>query len=255
MSNTPKTFHKTIRLLQLVAERPGMTLAELSDHAGTPVATTHRLLRALEESELVRVGVGHTYRLGSACLKLGSAYLHDLDLRAEVHPALERLVAETGETAHLGILDGVQIVYVDKVETSHSVRMYSRVGATGPAHSTGMGKAILAWSDDSVIRRVVDAGLAVRTANTITNPERLAEELERIRVRGFSIDDIENEEGIRCVGAPIRGADGSVLGAISVAGPAARLTESKLYGFGTQVRDAAAAVSQTFGFAALEVTA
>ncbi|MEO2104749.1 MAG: IclR family transcriptional regulator [Actinomycetota bacterium] len=248
MSNTPKTVHKAMHLLRQVTQRPGATLGELAAAADVPTATAHRLLSALEAEDLVRTTDNHAYHLGSYCLVLGSTYLADIDLRTEARPVLERLVEETGETAHLGVLSGTSMVYVDKVDTSHPVRMYSRVGAVSPVYCTGMGKAILAWADDSTMARIVDSGLERRTPNTITDPARLRAEMERTRDRGFSIDDIENEDGIRCAGAAVLGADGLPLAAISVAGPASRLPEARLYEIGDMVASAAQELSATFGY-------
>jgi IclR family acetate operon transcriptional repressor len=248
VTNTPKTVHKAMRLLREVTARPGATLAELAEAVDVPTATAHRLLRALQAEDLVRTTDAHAYHLGSWCLVLGQAYLADIDLRAEARPFLEKLVADTGETAHLGVLTGTSMVYVDKVDTSHPVRMYSRVGALSPVYCTGMGKALLAHADQPTFDRIVEAGLHRRTPNTITDPDRLQAELERTRARGFSIDDIENEEGIRCAGAAVLGADGVPLAAISVAGPAARLTESRLFDIGEQVATAARELSMTFGY-------
>lgn len=248
MSNTPKTVHKAMRLLREVTARPGASLAELAEAVDVPTATAHRLLRALEAEDLVRTTRSHGYHLGSWCLVLGSAYLSEIDLRGEARPLLEQLVVETGETAHLGVLTGTDMVYLDKVDTSHPVRMYSRVGALSPVYCTGMGKALLAHADEATLQRVIDAGLERRTPNTITDPERLRVDLQRTRDRGFSLDDIENEDGIRCAGAAIRGADGAPLGAISVAGPATRLTEERLFEIGGQVAAAARTLSMAFGF-------
>ena len=248
MTNTPKTVHKALRLLRAVTALQGSSLSELARATEVPVATAHRLLRALEEEGLVQQADDQTFRLGSYCVVLGSSYLANVDLRSEARPLLERLVAETGETAHLGILTGLEIVYVDKVETTHPVRMYSRVGALSPLHSTGMGKALLAASGDDLVGRVIAAGLKRRTANTITNPDRLRAELERVRDRGFAIDDVENEEGIRCAGAAVIGADGSPLAALSVAGPASRMPEERLFEVGQQVAATARALSERFGY-------
>lgn len=248
VSNTPKTVHKAIRLLREVTQQPGATLQELATAADVPTATAHRLLGALAAEDLVRTTDAHAYHLGGYCLVLGSTYLADIDLRTEARPVLEGLVAESGETAHLGVLSGTTMVYVDKVDTNHPVRMYSRVGAVSPVYCTGMGKAVLAWADGETFDRVVAAGLERRTPNTITDPERLRSELERIRDRGFSIDDIENEDGIRCAGAAIRGNDGRPLGAISIAGPASRMPEARLYEVGELVAEAARTLSAKFGY-------
>jgi DNA-binding IclR family transcriptional regulator len=246
--STPKTVGKALALLNLVAERPGLTLSEVSREAELPPPTAHRLLRTLEDHGLLRQDATNRYRLGSHCLSLGSRFLEGVDLRSEAHPCLMWLVEVTGETAHLGVPEGVEVVYVDKVETRHPVRMYSRIGARSPMHSTAMGKAMLAVGEPELVRRVIDAGLHRRTPNTITDPRRFRTELSRTQERGFALDDIENEEGIRCVGAPILAEPRHPVGAVSVSGPASRVAGERLNEIAWAVVEAAATVSERLGY-------
>lgn len=246
--STPKSVGKALALLNLVADRPELTLSELSREAELPPPTAHRLLRTLEDHGLLRQDTTNRYRLGSHCLSLGSRFLEGIELRSEAHPCLTWLVEVTGETAHVGVPDGVEVVYVDKVETRHPIRMYSRIGARSPMHSTAMGKAMLAFGDPELVQRVIDAGLPRRTPNTITDPRRFRTELNKTRERGFAIDDIENEEGIRCVGAPILAEKMHPVGAVSVSGPASRVTGQRLSAIARSVVEAGAAVSDRLGY-------
>ncbi len=232
MSSIPATVVKALTLLDLVADHPGLNLSEIAAESGIPNATAHRLLKVLIRFELIRMTTDHRYHLGSHCLALGSQFLNETDLRVEALPYLEDIVEKTGETTHLGMRDGISVVYVEKVETKHPVRMYSRVGALSPMYSTAIGKALLAFGEDEILERVVDAGLERRTPNTITDPLRLRSELDRIRSRIYAIDDVENEAGIRCVAAPVRTADGSALGAISISGPTSRITDERIVELG-----------------------
>ena len=188
-SAAPKTVLKALSLLNLVAANPDRTLSELSRLADIPAPTALRLLRALQEEALVEVDQDGRYRLGVHCLVLGSTYLEGFDLRREARLELEELADRFDETVHLGVPDGTEVIYVDKVETSQSVRMYSRIGARSPMHSTGIGKAILAYAGDDLFQAVVRAGLPRRTPNTIT--DRTARRAKRTRRRGYAIDDIE----------------------------------------------------------------
>jgi IclR family acetate operon transcriptional repressor len=252
MSSTPTTVVKALTLLNRVADHPGLTLSELASESGLPNATAHRLLRALIEFELVRVTSDHKHHLGSHCLALGSQFLGETDLRTEARPLLESLVDQTGETTHLGMRDGILVVYVDKVETSHPVRMFSRVGTLSPMYSTGIGKTLLAYGDEAVLERVIEAGLERRTPNTITDALRLRSELDRIRTRRYAIDDVENEAGIRCVAVPILTADGSALGAISISGPTSRISDERIEQLGHLLLDETRQLSRTFGYVAKE---
>jgi DNA-binding IclR family transcriptional regulator len=245
--STPKTVDKALSLLNLVADRPGLTLSELSREAEFPLPTAHRLVRTLEDHGLLRHDETNRYRLGSHCLALGSRFLEGIDLRAQAHPHLVWLVEVTGETAHLGVPDGTEVVYLDKVETRHPVRMYSRIGARSPMHSTAMGKALLALGDAELVQHVIDGGLARRTPNTISDPRRFHEELERTRERGYAIDDIENEDGIRCVAAAILADERHPVGAVSASGPASRITGERVTEIAAAVVKAADAVAGTLG--------
>lgn len=224
----PGTVVKSVALLNLVAERPGLTLTELGQHADLPTATAHRLLRALIDEGLLRIDPANRYHLGSHCLYLGSRFLEDVDLRLEAEEHLRRLVDETGETAHMGVLEGTDVVYLAKVDSPHPVRMHSRIGGRFPLYCTAMGKAMLAFSDRDIVDRVVDKGMPRRTPNTITTPDGFAAELAAIRERGWAFDDIENEEGIRCVAAPVLLHGRRPVAAISVAAPEARMSDERV---------------------------
>jgi DNA-binding IclR family transcriptional regulator len=125
--------------------------------------------------------------------------------------------------------------------------MYSRVGTSNPLYCTGMGKAVLAWCDETVFNAVVRGGLEPRTAATITDPDALRAEMRATRERGWAIDDVENELGIRCVAAPIFDWEGEAVAAFSVAGPETRMTDDALARFGPLVRDAAKEASTELG--------
>ncbi len=154
----------------------------------------------------------------------------------------------TQETCHLGILQFPWVVYLEKVESPLAVRMHSQVGAINPLHCTGLGKALLPYSSAELINAICSLPLEPRTAKTITRAEDLQEELVRIRDRGYAIDDVENEEGIRCVGEPIFGYDGSPIAAISIAGPADRVTLKSVADLGPIVASAVLYVSHLLSF-------
>jgi IclR family acetate operon transcriptional repressor len=246
-----KSLDRALTVLLEIAERGerGMTLSECAAVLGYSKPTTHRILQTLTRREFLREDRG-TFTLGVTNLRLGIEFLESIDLRREALPMLRALAESTGETAHLGRLSGSDVVYIEKVESSHAVRMYSRVGDTMPAYSTGIGKAVLAFLDEAETERHLPAKLASRATNTITDREALREELRRTRERGFSVDDVENEEGIRCTGAPIFDHTGRVQAAISVAGPTTRMTLNRLHELGPQVRAQADLVSARLGYAA-----
>jgi len=234
----------------LSAEGPDLSLGEISQRLELHKSTAHRLTMVLERHKLIeRNSVSGRYRLGLKLFELGTRAISHLDLRERARPVLDRLVLETSETVHLGILDDTEVVYLDKVEPARSVRMASSVGRRNPAYCTAMGKSILAYLPDEKVEAIVRKhGLKAMTANTITSFLELKAELVAIRGRGYSVDDEEIEEGVRCVGCVVRDFSGGAVAAISVSGPAFRLTREKLKSISRPVIAAAGALSAELGF-------
>jgi IclR family acetate operon transcriptional repressor len=226
----------------------GLSLADCVTLLGFSKPTTFRILRAFEARNLlVHDRDRGVYTLGPMTLHLGMDYLESHELRAEALPTMRSLAAETGETIHLGILDGGTVVYIEKVDSPQSIRMFSRIGSAMPAHSTGLGKAMLAWLPEEGLVARLPERLEPRTPATITSRDQLIGHLRDIRARGYSTDDMENEAGIRCVGAPIFDHTSSVCAGLSIAGPANRLSLDDLARLGRTVREASAAISARIG--------
>ncbi|MGI8909174.1 MAG: IclR family transcriptional regulator [Rubrobacteraceae bacterium] len=231
----------------------GASLNELSGRSDLAKASVFRMIRTLEETGLVeRIPGSDTYRLGVRCLELGQAFLEQLDLRREAMPILQRLRGEFDETVHLSVLDNeLRLVFLEKLETTHAVGMMSsKVGRTAPSHCTASGKMLLTWLDGDPVSVLEDNGSLRRyTANTVHEPDALRRELERIRTEDHSLDLEEHELGVRCVAAPIRGALGDVVAAVSISAPAQRLPERLLRGeFATGVKAAAREISSRLGY-------
>lgn len=230
MTSTPRNNSSSLRralaILDALATqdgRYGWTLTELALRVGASKSTILRLMAPLLEASLVQQRGDGSYAIGVGAVTLGSAYLNKLDLRAVAQPVLARLAAASKETVHLMVYNEAQVVYVDKIAGPSPIQMASRVGDRAAVHSTASGKAILAHLPVEEFDRVVAAGLSAHTRHTLVTAEQLAEDLRLVRARGFSLDDIENEEGIRCVAAPVFDHNGAVVAAVSVSGPADRV--------------------------------
>jgi len=243
----PKTVVKALGLLELIREDPGQRVSDLAMNSGVPIPTCSRLLEALVEARLIRRRNG-LFELGPHCLALAESFREVFNLDRDARAHLERLAILTGETAHIGVLDDAECVYVDKVDSPQSVRMHSKVGGRSPLHSSGIGKALLSAAPSEVFDRVCALGLVRRTARTITDPTRLREEVAAITARGYAIDDVENEEGIRCIAAPVRGADGYAVAAVSVAGPDYRVAVDLVPAISASVMAAANDLAILVGF-------
>jgi len=244
---------RALALLEaLSSEKSGLTLIELSDRMQLHRSTVYRLLMVLERHRYVsKNAVSGKYFLGYRFFELASRVIRASDPARQARPFLEKLVAETGETAHLCIFDQGEVLYLEKVEGDRAVRAPSIIGRRYPAHCGASGKALLAHLEpetlDAFFRRTT---LPAFTRNTITTPAQLRAELQLIRERGYSVDNEEYEEGLRCVGAPVRDYTGNVVAAISVAGPAFRVTMEAVPLMAQVVLEAAHQLSMELGFEA-----
>lgn len=241
-----KALVKAVRLLDAVAARGPRGVSQLARELALPKATVHRLLRTLLDAGLV-VEQSTGYDLGPHCIVLGGAYLQRLDLRVAFRDELAELSRQTGETVHLGVREDDRVVYVDKVDGPHAVGMRSRIGSTARLHSSGLGKALLTWSGEDVREAVIAGGLPARTPATIVDAAQLRAEFARVAERGWSIDDVENEDGIRCVAAPVIDHEGAAVAAISIAGPSYRITRERAEALGPVAAAAADVLSARLG--------
>lgn len=244
-SEQTTSLGKGLALLDVLTAADGpLRLGSLAARAGQPRSTTHRLVRMLVSSGVATQNADGTYALGLRLLELGRRAVAGTDLRATAIPVLRELRDRTGETAHLGIADGDEVVYLEKVESRHAVRMTSEVGGRNPAHCTALGKAILSQRPPETR---CPRTLPSRTDRTHTTARALAHDLRRVRQRGYAIDDEENEPGLRCVAAPVLDAAGHPVAAVSISGPTIRITADNVRYFGQAVIFAAASISRALG--------
>ena len=244
------TVVKAFLILDLLGSQSsnGVSLTEVARQLKVSKSTAHRYLTTMEELDVVRRDERDCFNLGPKVIELAGALLSHHDLRTEGEPLLQYLCDETQETSHLAIPTGNNVVYIAKVDSPHSIRMASHIGLRNPMHCTALGKAILAYYPHQQVEAVIRDGLPARTQFTLTSAELLLAELERIRAAGFAIDDQENEIGVRCTSAPIFDYSGKVIGAISVSGPASRISREHCLELGSVVSQAAQEVSRKMGF-------
>ena len=217
---------RVVAILDVLGESDdSLSLAEICHRMGLRKSTAHRALMALDRTGLIERAPGHRYRLGLKLYDMGNRAVEQIDLRERVHPQLHKLALRLGETVHLGVLHKARIVYIDKIEPiNRRVCISSRTGISNPVYSTSLGKAILAFLPELEASPII-SGIRFKafTSKTLTSKEELLQALERVRNRGYAIDDEEMEIGTRCVGAPIFDADHRPIAALSVSGSAVRL--------------------------------
>lgn len=246
-----QVLDRALAIINAIAEsRSAAGLAELAERVKLHKSTTHRILMILESYRVVDKDpqTGH-YRLGLRLFELGTIAIGSFNIRERARPHLERLMYEVDETVHLCVLDGGEVMYLDKFEPSRSVRMASRIGRRNPAHCTAVGKAMLARLPEREVDDILQKhGLPRLTRNTITTPAELKVELKAIRGRGYSIDNEEVEEGVCCVGAAVLDHAGRPLGAISVSAPSFRMPMEKVNIVAVLVCHAARVLSEKSGY-------
>ena len=247
-----QALDRALDLLEALGTRPdGCSVLELAELTGIPRPTVHRMLAAFARRGYVRMGPEPgQYRLGFKMIELGTGVLSSLQLRQEAQAHLRRLGEATGETIHLTVLEEGEIIYIDKVEpAAANIRMASRIGGRMPVHCTASGKAIMSLMPEREVRRILEAhGMPRRTPNTITDPDRLLAQLHEIRGHGVAYDRVENEEGVICLAAAIRGHDGAPQGAVSLSGPAFRMTENRLAELRLLMIDTVSRISAAMGW-------
>ncbi|MCB1001660.1 MAG: IclR family transcriptional regulator [Acidimicrobiales bacterium] len=237
-----EVINRAVDLLAAFTQGPGsvLTLAELARRTGLPKPTLHRLLAALEVQGLVdRTASG--YQLGIRLFELGEHVPRKHKLREAALPFMQDLFEASHDTVHLAVLDGTDVVYLERIHGHRALNVASRVGGRLPAHCTGVGKALLAYNPEAALR-VMAMPLPPRTAYTITSHQVLAEELQRIRQTGISYDREENSLGITCVAAPIV-VDGHAVGAVSVTSAPGSDVER----YASAVRTAALGIRRSLG--------
>jgi DNA-binding IclR family transcriptional regulator len=232
--NLVQTIERTTMILDIIGRYPnGLSLGDLARQAGLPKGTTHRLVSSMAYFNFIfQDPVTKNYQLGFKLVELGNLLLSQIDLRSEARPYLIHLSKLVKETIHLVVLDEDKALYIDKVDLhtkSSGLQMISRLGSRLDLHCSSVGKVLLAHMDNHEAKAIIATiGLTKHTARTITDPARLMRHLESIRNNGYAIDDEENEEGIRCVAAPIYNGRGGIEAAVSISGPMTRITMERI---------------------------
>jgi DNA-binding IclR family transcriptional regulator len=250
-ANRIQSVLKALDIMECLAaaDRP-LSAQDVAQRCSTSRPTAYRYLTTLLDRGYVTTCQNNShYQIGAQVLGLGKSFLERLDLPELARADLRELSRISQETAHLAVLNGTEMLYIGKVDGPQSVRMQCVIGTRNPLYCTAMGKAVLAYLPAEERAALLDQiTLAPRTANTTTDKSALANHLELVRTRGFAIDDMENEEGIRCIGAPIFDHTGAVTAAVSISGPAYRLSDSRVQEFCGLVVGASKAISGKLGY-------
>ena len=237
------------RMMHLIDTLAGhgtpVNLKQLALETQLHPSTAHRILGVMVENRLVdRIEPG-TYRLGIRLLELGNLVKSRISIRQEALPFMQNLQQQLGETVHLSLRHDDEMVYIERTAGNRSMmRVVQIIGARAPLHITAVGKLFLA--EDGPEKSALYAkrtGLPRYTGNTLTDPARLAQELERVREQGYAVDDEEAEKGVSCIGAGIHNDEGRLVAGLSVSAPSDRLNRA----WAVQVRQTAEIISRAIG--------
>jgi DNA-binding IclR family transcriptional regulator len=246
-------LQRGLAILERIANsRRGLTFAQLARFFDFPKSSVHTLVLTLErEGYLQRDDATGRYMTGRKLVHIAGMTLDGLVVRERAAPLLRTLVADTGMTAHLAVLDRHEVTVVAKVDRPGVHRIATWVGKRMDVHCTSLGKCLVAHLPDEQVDRLInDRGLLRHNEHTIVSPERLKQELARTRALGYAVDDEEEELGGRCVGAPVWDRDGRVVAAVSVAGGIDQINADTLATIAAQVMAAAMAISKELGYRA-----
>ncbi|WP_067449981.1 IclR family transcriptional regulator [Actinomadura macra] len=242
-----QSLGRALAILGELGEAP-RTLDELAAKVGVHKTTVLRLLRTMEDERFVRRDGDHRFHLGSRLFALAGAALEQRGVRDVAAPHLARLNDATGQTVHLGVYEGGDVIYLDKYDSRHAIRMYSRVGLRMPLHATAIAKVLLADLPEPRRRRAAEEiEYTPFTEHTITGPRELLDELSRVARQGYAMDDAEHETFIRCVAAPVRDATGRVVAAVSISVPEVVLSRDEVLALLPDLRTTTRAISADCG--------
>jgi IclR family transcriptional regulator, KDG regulon repressor len=247
-----QSLERAFDLLEALSGGGELGVTELANRTGLVPSTAHRLLHTLAKRGYVsQSSESGRYLLGYKVVEVASGLERRLErLRVAARPHLERIQRATGETVNLVVLDADRVVYVDQVEGSRSVRMFTTVGTSVPAHTTGAGKAMMAAGPAEAASALYGGRepLERLTAHTLVTLEALEDDFVRIRRRGYAVDNEEHEEGVGCVATAVFDHGGRPCAAISVSGPSARILHDNTAALGALLVEHAASVSAALGY-------
>jgi DNA-binding IclR family transcriptional regulator len=248
-----QSIERAFAILAHIAGCDGVSLAELSKSVHLHNSTTFNLVRTMAELGVVRQDKEtKRYHLGRLIFALAAKSATEMELIDAATPFLERLSARTGETSHLALMSGADVIIAARIRGAGAFQLVERAGEVRPFNCTAVGKVLLSGMDDSRLTKLIAAKpLAQHTAKSIVEPEQLLSEVAKVRETGLGFDDAEFNSEVRCVAAPVFDVAGRVIAALGVSGPVWRVSLQRLQVLSQEVSDAAKGLSQQFGSPAL----
>jgi len=247
--NTIKSLDRAMEVFEFLSEGQGKTLSALASDMDQSPATIYRILVTLESRELVEFDqTEQLWHIGPRAFVIGARFLKRTSLVERARPVMRHLMAQTGETANLGIEQNGHVLFVSQVETHASIRAFFPPGTLSRMHASGIGKALLSQMDAARVDKLLrQAPLERFTDFTLTGREALMADLATTRIRGYAIDGEERNIGMRCIAAPVFDLHGEAIAGISVSGPTSRVGPEQIKDFSDAVVVAAQALTKAIG--------
>jgi len=245
-----QVIDRAFDILELLSDaKDGMGVTEIGVKIGLNKSTVHRIVNAMADRGYIeRVNSRGIYRNGLKLVDLASVHLNSVELKTEARPFLRELTSRMNLTTHLATLDDVEAVYIDKVDVESSLRLYSQIGRRISVHCSALGKSLLSGlTDADVSERLKRCNFMRHTAHTLTERTALLRQIGEVRRHGYSVDDEEHEEGIRCIASPVSDYRGRVVAAISLTGPAGVVSKEREAEIGEMVKGVAQDISHRLG--------
>lgn len=246
-----QVIERALDILELLAaEKNGLGVTEIGNRLGLHKSTVHRILSALgERGYIEKSSTKGLYGIGLKMVELSSVHLSNLELKTEARPYLWELTSKLGLTSHLAILDGTDAIYIEKVDVLSNIRLYSQIGRRIPVYCSALGKSLLSGlSDEELERTISRCQFKSNTPNTILDRKELIHQVKKVKTTGWSVDDEEHDEGIRCIAAPVKDYRGKVIAALSVSGPTSVVTRDRDTEIGELVSSIALKISNRIGY-------
>jgi IclR family transcriptional regulator, KDG regulon repressor len=240
-----------LKLIEVfLKEERELGISELAQLSGMNVSTAHHIVSTLAaKGYLIQKHHHGPYSLGFKFLEIGNSVKSQLHIGEVARPFLKKLNTQVDESTNLAIVDSNEAVYIEQMESSQTLRIFTKVGKRVPLHCTGVGKLFLACMKDDQFKTFLGAQeLTPSTPNTITSVDKLRKELSTIREQGYALDNEEKEAGITCIAAAVRNSEGSLVAAISVSGPSTRINDGRLKQLAPLVKSCGLEISRALGY-------
>lgn len=225
-----KSLYKALRILdRFSVNSPELGITELSEQLGLYKSNVHNIVDTfVKMGYLEQNPENEKYRLGFKILELSHVISSSISIRKVILPYMQELSSSTNETVYLGMPNDSEVIYLESSSPKNQLSTRSMLGVKAPLYCTGIGKAMLAYLPDEILNGIIAKGLKKYTDHTISDDDTLREEMAAIRSRGYSIDNMEHEYGIKCIGMPVLNKKKQVVAAISLSGPSLRFDEDKI---------------------------